>query len=99
MSELIKGLPNSLYLGYMKDLKRVVIDLFYPRSGQLKEIEVGLSDVRAADSILISYDFERDGYVIKQASGILESSDVDTNHEDFQEVAFVKAWGRHKDPK
>ena len=46
-----------------------VIDLWYPRLDEnVKEIEIGLMDVRAADGILVSYDFERDGWVIKQAS-------------------------------
>jgi len=59
------------------------------------EVEVGLVDVRAADSIRISYDFKRDGYVIKQASkfefeigGVMDA--------DWKEVAFVKAWQREE---
>jgi hypothetical protein len=78
------------------------VDLWYPpRRGEapkgngtaVAKIEVGLVDVRAADSILIQYDFDRDGYVIKQASRFAWISAEDTD-QDWQEVAFVQAWAR-----
>jgi len=50
--------------------------------------------VRAADSILIEYDFDRDGYSIKQASTF--RGDVPGFDQDWQEVAFIKAWARAK---
>ena len=69
----------------------ITVELWYPRVGdQARYIEVGLVDVRAADNIRISYDFDRDGYVIEQAS-CFEGPDDD---DDWQEVAFVQAWGR-----
>lgn len=51
------------------------IDFWYPRNeGNQKRIVVSLLDVRAANDISITYDFERDGWVI--------SSDmVDTDKE------------------
>jgi hypothetical protein len=70
--------------------------LWYPRDeeSRIKTIEVGLVDVRAADDIRISYDFARDGYVIKQA-GKFEWDDADEEFDrDWQEVAFIKAWAR-----
>lgn len=73
--------------------QKVVFEFWYPRiEGHINEIEVGLSDVRAADSILISYDFDRDGYSIKQAS--VFSWDVDDKVCDsgWKEVAFIQAW-------
>jgi len=75
-----------------------VIDLWYPRIEEnVKEIEIGLMDVRAADSILVSYDFERDGWVVKQASTFQwEISDAILDP-DWQEVAFIQAWGRKKE--
>lgn len=77
---------------------RIALDLWYPRNDdRAKEIEVGLTDVRAADSIRISYDFERDGWVIKQASTFEWGADDDVCDEDWQEVAFVQAWGRMKE--
>lgn len=64
----------------------VMVELYYPRNeGNEKAVEVGLVDVRAADSIRVRYDFDRDGWVILQDS---------TKGEDWQEVAFVEAWGR-----
>jgi len=72
-----------------------IIELCYPRiEGNAKELEIELMDTRAADNIRISYDFDRDGWTIKQAS-IFEWEVDDTPHNsDWQEVAFIKAWGR-----
>ena len=73
------------------------VQLWYPRNdGSAKEIEVELSDVRAADSLLISYDFERDGWVIKQASTFSWDGNDEECDSDWQEVAFIKAWAREK---
>jgi hypothetical protein len=83
----------------------ISIDLWYPprpgsapgasNSGNATRIEVGLCDVRAADSIRISYDFNRDGYVIEQAAPCDEGDDEEATP-DWQEVAFVRAWAREK---
>ena len=74
----------------------IEIELYYPRieEEKIKFIEVGLTDVRAADNIRISYDFGRDGYKIEQASIFeWEMNDEECN-QDWQEVAFIKAWAR-----
>lgn len=63
----------------------------------INEIEVELIDVRAADNIRISYDFDRDGYVIKQAARAPFDKDGEDQDEDWAEVAFIKAWGRRVD--
>jgi len=70
------------------------VDLEYPRSNEIKFIEVGLCDVRAADSIRISYDFKRDGYKIEQASIFEWNGDDIESDPDWKEVAFVQAWAR-----
>lgn len=75
-----------------------IVEISYPRldDNKIKNIEVGLSDVRAADNIRISYDFDRDGWKIEQASIFswdIEDTEMDP---DWQEVAFVKAWEREK---
>ena len=75
---------------------RVGIDLCYPRQSKFNQVEVGLMDTRAADSLLISYDFERDGWVIKQASRFRWTEDEEPD-QDWQEVAFVQAWAREAD--
>lgn len=80
----------------MADTKRV--ELWYPRSdGSERFVEVGLVDVRAADSIRISYDFDRDGWRIEQASRWEWPAGDPVCDQDWQEVAFVQAWAR--DPR
>ena len=74
------------------------VELMYPQCGpendRVDTVEVGLCDVRAADSIRITYDYDRDGWSVLQAS-IFEWEADDTEHDaDWQEVAFVPAWGR-----
>jgi hypothetical protein len=71
------------------------IDLWYPGvEGNAKYIVLGLMHVRAADGIRISYDFERDGYKIEQASKFQWEADDPICDPDWQEVAFIKAWAR-----
>lgn len=72
-------------------LEPIRVDLAYPRvDGNPSQIIVNLIDVRAANSIAISYDFARDGWSI--------SSDMsDPDHPEMPEaepveVAFVSAW-------
>ena len=52
-----------------------------------------MMDVRASDDIRVSYDFERDGWKIEQASRFSFEISEPFN-EDWQEVAFIQAWGR-----
>ncbi len=70
------------------------VELFYPRHAPVKAIQIGLCDVRAADDIRVEYDFERDGWAIKQASRFSWPADDPKCDPDWQEVAFVEAWGR-----
>lgn len=73
----------------------VYVDHWYPGvSGNPTYTQVGLMHVRAADDIRISYDFDRDGWVIQQASRFEFPADDKVCDEDWQEVAFVKAWAR-----
>lgn len=69
------------------------IDLWYPSAFDEipKEIRVGLAHVRAANDLLISYDFDRDGWVIKMTptsddSGMLEEIGP------AEEIVFIDAW-------
>lgn len=84
--------PIPIDQGWWYDHGEGYIDLIYPRSNPvtMRSVEIGLEDVRAADSIRVSYDFDRDGWVIQQ-NATLESGEM---LDDWQEVAFVKAWGR-----
>ncbi len=75
------------------------VDLWYPKlPHQIKHIEVGLVDVRAADAIRISYDFTRDGYIIKQAAIFEWDENDNVRDADWQEVTFIPAWNREKVP-
>lgn len=77
-----------------KDTKYV--DLEYPRVSDIKYIRVGLMDVRAADDILIEYDFTRDGWVIKQAQVFEWDGNDERCDPEWKEVAFVQAWGSER---
>jgi hypothetical protein len=76
------------------------VTLWYPRTDdEPNKIDIGLMDVRAADDLLIEYDFGRDGYSIKQASTFEWDDENDPNglcDPDWQEVAFIQAWAREK---
>jgi hypothetical protein len=76
-----------------------IVELSYPRldTSHIKGIDIELTDVRAADGIRVSYDFERDGWVIKQASVFDWPIDEGVFDQDWQEVAFVQAWARKAD--
>jgi len=79
------------------------VNLWYPRTPldgtpSVTTVEVGLIDVRAADSVRVSYDFERDGWVIEQASIFEWAADDANGDSDWQEVAFVPVWGRQRVP-
>lgn len=68
------------------------VDLWYPGLPENpQQIQVALMCTRAADDIRISYDYTRDGWVISQSTDAMDCS------EDWQEVAFVKAWALCKD--
>lgn len=65
----------------------------YPRiENKIKKIRVWLSDVRAADTMTIEFDFDRNGYVIKMDKmKYYDNGDLpDTIIED-DEVAFIPA--------
>ena len=64
------------------------INLTYPSVFEniQKSIEIGLEHVRAADSIRISYDLARDGWVIWQP--VWE----DLNIKEWKEVYFADSW-------
>ena len=71
----------------------VSVDLWYPGHSSIKAIHVGLMHVRAADDIRIEYDFQRDGWVIKQASRFMWMAESECDP-GWKEVAFVQAWAR-----
>lgn len=75
----------------MLKIKRVTLE--YPGCNDNPDaIEVGLMHVRAADSILIEYDFDRDGWKISQAKVHEWPGDDPICDPVWTETAFVQAW-------
>ena len=74
------------------------VNLLYPRTppSPIDTVEVDMMEVRACDSIRITYDFARDGWSILQASTFVWDADDKVCDSDWQEVAFVQAWAREK---
>jgi hypothetical protein len=73
------------------------IELWYPEvEPNVNTIELGLMCVRAADNIRITYDYDRDGYVVLQGSQDEWPDGAPEPDCDWQEVAFIKAWARYK---
>lgn len=72
----------------------VVAEFFYPRIHPVKHVEIGLSDVRASDSIRAHYDFERDGWVVEQSyiNEVQKDGYIDATGEQWEEVGFFGAW-------
>ena len=79
-------------------MKEQYVELFYPRNKDAKydAVNIQLSDVRATDGIRVSYDFDRDGWKIEQASTFTFECDDPIKDPDWQEVAFVQAWARER---
>lgn len=72
--------------------KITVIELWYPRSNTNEypnAVEIDLVDVRAANSILVEYDFDRDGWMVSKPT--VHSWPIDDNECDpqYKEVAFI----------
>lgn len=65
------------------------VGLFYPRCNPCQFIEVSLMDLRAADDVRLSFDFERNGWKIEQPTKWAEGESADRG---WTEVAFVPAW-------
>lgn len=73
------------------------IDIWYPRTNPIKAIQIGLMDVRATDDIRIEYDFERDGWAIKQAHVFKWDANDEVRDPQWKEVAFIQAWASEKE--
>lgn len=79
--------------------KTAHVDLWYPRVGipnrtddQPTEVRVDLVDVRAANSIVIDYDFGRDGYRVRMSTIHEWDADDEVMDEGLVEVAFIPSW-------
>ena len=70
-----------------------IVELSYPRlEWKIKRIAVWLSDVRAADSMLIEFDFDRNGYSIKMDKmKYFDNWDLPELLIEDEEIAFIPA--------
>ena len=74
-------------------MKSKLVYLEYPRVEENEDtIRVELIDVRAADGIIIQYDFERDGWVISQKKLIEHDGCWSEPTGELVEMAFIQAW-------
>ena len=73
-----------------EDTQRV--ELLYPRSRPVKYIEIDLIDIRASEGIRVSYDFDRDGWIIEQPTILEWDTDDEEMDCGYKEVAFVQSW-------
>lgn len=55
-------------------------------------LRVDLMGVRAANTLVIHYDLERDGWVIQSPTKMAWYEGEDSTDEQLEEVAFVPAW-------
>lgn len=73
-------------------MKNLQVDLWYPRLPENPSaIEIDLMDVRASDGIKISYDFERDGWVLSQPTKIMWGPNEEIDPA-WKEVCFTPSW-------
>lgn len=74
------------------------VTLTYPNvsNGGALFVVFDQESVRASDGIRISYDYDRDGYKIEQASIFQWEIDDEVCDPDWEEVAFIQAWAREK---
>lgn len=68
----------------------------HPPDAPRQYVEIGLEHVRAADSIRVWYDGERDGWVVEQAA-VFEFEGDPPYDPEWAEVAFVPAWARERE--
>ena len=69
------------------------VTISYPRQNPSRAyVRVDLEDVRAANVLVIHFDFDRDGWVIECPTKFMWADGEDTLDERLEEVAFVPAY-------
>lgn len=93
------GGPNNFHVTKNRDT--LDVELTYPprtdsenTKNQCRYVLVDQESVRASDGIRLHYDYERDGWVIQQASTFSWDANDTVCDLDWQEVAFIKSWAR-----
>jgi hypothetical protein len=70
-----------------------VVRISYPRDNPSKAYaRIILEDIRAANDLIIHYDFERDGWVIESPTKFVWTVDEDSFNEELEEVGFIPAY-------
>lgn len=73
------------------------VELFYPGVDEnTSKVRLGLMHVRAVDDLLIEFDFDRNGWSIKQEPVVYDGGCMDVVGEP-EEVAFVDAWNEKEE--
>lgn len=70
----------------------IFVELWYPRSREIKHVEIDLVDVRASDGIRVTYDFDRDGWSVQQPTRLSWPAEDKVCDPGWKEVAFVRSW-------
>jgi len=95
----VTSLPPRFLKQVWQNVDAIHVDICYPRTDEMiKAAHVGLFDARHADPIRIEYDFEREGWVIKQAQVFEWEVDDEIRDPQWKEVAFVPALVLGKSP-
>lgn len=95
------GSPKNFHVTKCGD--ELHVELTYPpytdadnAAGQCRYIVVDQESVRASDGLRLYYDFDRDGFVVQQASTFEWEADDAKCDPDWQEVGFFKSWARER---
>jgi hypothetical protein len=69
------------------------VTIRYPRENPSRAYaRISLEDVRAANDLVIHFDFDRDGWVIESPTKFVWTDGEDSFEEGMEEVAFVPAF-------
>ncbi|MEL6061893.1 MULTISPECIES: hypothetical protein [unclassified Methylobacterium] len=93
------GGPGNFHIVTRGDTLHV--DLTYPNITKegCRHIHVNQESVRASDGILLSYDYDRDGWSIQQEVMIdMDGCMMPVEPEQWVEVAFIKSWALLREP-
>ena len=93
------GDPNNFHVHKRGD--ELHVTLTYPpwddasnKGGQCRYVVFDQEAVRASDGIRISYDYDRDGYKIEQATVFAWEVKDEVCDPGWVEVAFIQAWAK-----
>jgi len=78
-------------MNFQEPTDTIYVELEYPRcEGSKSKIQIGIMDVRVVDNLLLEYDFDRDGWMIKKETVFEWGRDDTICDPEWKEVAFVE---------